>query len=154
MKHLNPTDNSGYIDMEPLIKEKFSHYPANVALLLTTLRTLIIDVASEDNINDLTETLKWNEPSYLAKKGSTLRFDWKPKYPQQYCLYFNCKTSLVETFKELYGDTFNYQDNRAIVFQLPDKLPLAELKHCISLSLRYHSIKHLPLLGSIRSSTN
>lgn len=136
--------------MEPLIKEKFSRYPANVVVLLTTIRTLIFDVAKEDNINDITETLKWNEPSYLTKKGSTLRFDWKPKYPQQYCLFFNCKTTLIETIKTLYGETFVYQGNRALVFQLTDELPLTELKHCISLSLRYHSIKQLPLLGSIR----
>jgi hypothetical protein len=136
--------------MEPLIKEKFSLYPSNVTLLLTALRTLIFDVANEDNIKDLTETLKWSEPSYVAKKGSTIRFDWKPKYPEQYCLYFNCKTSLIETFKEIYGGTFQYQGNRAIVFQLTDKLPVTALKHCISLSLRYHDIKHLPLLGSIK----
>jgi len=135
--------------MEHSIKEKFSSYPTNISVLLTRIRALIFEVAKEDDIEEITETLKWNEPSYLTKKGSPLRFDWKDKYPQQYCLYFNCKTSLVETYKELYGDIFNYQGNRAIVFQLADELPLTELKHCISLSLRYHKIKHLPLLGSI-----
>ncbi|NQZ81114.1 MAG: DUF1801 domain-containing protein [Colwellia sp.] len=137
--------------MEHSVKEKFSSYPTNVSVLLTRIRTLIFEVAKEDGIKEISEMLKWNEPSYLSKNGSTLRFDWKAKYPQQYCLYFNCKTSLVETFKELYGDTFSYQGNRAIIFQLTDELPLIELKHCISLSLRYHAIKHLPLLGSINA---
>ena len=138
--------------MEQSIKDKFSSYPTNISALLAKIRNLIFEVAKEVGIEDITEILKWNEPSYLTKNGSTIRFDWKAKYPQQYCLYFNCKTSLVETFKELYGDTFNYQSNRAIAFQLSDKLPIAELKHCISLSLRYRTIKHLPLLGGIASS--
>ena len=138
--------------MDLSVRQKFETYPEDISVLLRNIRALIFSVAKQDGITDIAETLKWGEPSYISKIGSTIRFDWKPKYPQQYCLYFNCKTSLVETFKELYGDTFNYQSNRAIAFQLSDKLPIAELKHCISLSLRYRTIKHLPLLGGIASS--
>ena len=38
-------------------------------------------------------------------------------------------------------------DNRAIVFDETDELPVDELKYCILLALRYHRVKHLPLLG-------
>ena len=134
--------------MEHSIKEKFSSYPTNISVLLTRIRALIFEVAKEDDIEEITETLKWNEPSYLTKKGSPLRFDWKDKYPQQYCLYFNCKTSLLETFKEIYGDTFTYEDNRAIVFKKNQVVPYKELAHCISMSFRYKKIKHLVLLGA------
>ena len=74
--------------------------------------------------------------------------DWKDKTPDQYAMYFNCNTSLVDTFKEVYGDTFKFAGNRAIVFNETDELPVNELKHCISLALTYHRVKRLPLLGA------
>ncbi len=94
------------------------------------------------------ETLKWGEPSYLTKGGSTIRMDWKQKSPHQYALYFNCNTSLVETFKSLYRGFFTFEGNRAIVFCETDELPVDALKHCVSLALRYHRLKHQPLLGA------
>ncbi|MFT6925203.1 MAG: hypothetical protein ACJAZP_000783 [Psychromonas sp.] len=130
------------------VQQKFSTYPADVAVLLGTVRDLIFNVAKQEGIFDITETLKWGEPSYVSKIGSTIRIDWKDKYPDQYCIYFNCKTSLIETFKEVYGDTFAYEGNRAIVFKINQVVPYKELAHCISMSLRYKKIKHLDLLGA------
>lgn len=134
--------------MEKEVKGKFDSYPEKIRPVLRKIRELILGVAKDDNISGLTETLKWGEPSYLSKYGSTVRYDWKPKNPEQYAVYFNCKTSLIETFKELYGDVFTYEGNRAIVFGLEDTLPEKQLRHCISMSLRYKKIKHLPLLGA------
>jgi hypothetical protein len=134
--------------MDLSVKQKFETYPENIAILLSNVRDLIFSVAKQDGISDLTETLKWGEPSYTPKMGSTIRFDWKAKYPDQYCIYFNCRTSLIETFKEVHGDIFTYEGNRAIVFKTSQNLPLKELAHCISMSLRYKKIKHLDLLGA------
>lgn len=134
--------------MDENVKQKFTTYPDNIAVLLHDIRNLIFGVAAQDGIAELEETLKWGEPSYISKSGSTIRFDYKDKAPQQFCIYFNCNTKLVETFKELYGDTFVYQGNRALVFELDQALPNKELAHCISLALRYKKIKHLPLLGA------
>ncbi len=130
------------------VQQKFSTYPESVAVLLNNVRDLILNVAKQDGITDITETLKWGEPSYVSKVGSTIRIDWKAKYPDQYCIYFNCKTSLIETFKEIYGDTFTYEGNRAIVFKINQVVPYKELSHCISMSLRYKKIKHLVLFGA------
>ncbi len=116
--------------------------------MLYDIRDLIFHVAAQDGVDGLEETLKWGEPSYLSKIGSTVRFDWKVKSPDQYGIYFNCKTSLVATFKELYGDLFVYSGNRAILFEVGQTIPIKELSHCISLSLRYKKIKHLELLGA------
>ncbi len=125
------------------MKEKFDTYPSNVLPLLMQLRSLIITVAEEsETILTLEETLKWNEPSYITKHGSTLRFDWKAKQPDQYALYFKCTSKLVPIIKQLYGNTFKYETSRAIVFKLTDKIPKKEVKHCISLALGYHLIKH------------
>ncbi len=133
----------------PAVAKVFRSYPEGIRQKLMHLRQLIIDVASEtSSIGDLDETLKWGEPSYLAKEGSTVRLAWKESKPAYYGVYFNCNTKLVDTFKEVYSDIFNFEGNRAIVFHRNDTVPATALKHCIALSLQYHKIKHLPLLGA------
>ena len=123
--------------------------PKNGKKTNVNLRKLVLETAETINgLDTLEETLKWGEPSYLTKHGSTVRMDWKSKTPNQYAIYFKCTSKLVETFKAIYKDTFQFEGNRAIVFQMDDKIPEAELKHCISLALNYHKIKHLPLLGA------
>tara|TARA_R110002111_G_scaffold94960_2_gene147107 strand:- start:279 stop:707 length:429 start_codon:yes stop_codon:yes gene_type:complete len=126
----------------------FSNYPDKVREKMLALRRLVIDTVKEiDGIVELEETLKWGEPSYLAKKGSTLRMDWKSKSPNQYAMYFKCTSRLVETFRVVFKDKFEFEDNRAIVFQLNDEIPEEELKACIKATLTYHKVKHLPTLG-------
>jgi hypothetical protein len=133
--------------MDPNVKQKYESYPSKAQIIFLKIRDAIFEVAHADGVGSIEETLKWGEPSYLVKGGSTIRMDWKPKNPNQISVYFNCKTTLVETFKEIFGDVFRYEGNREIVLLLSEELPLAELKICISLSLRYHKIKSLPLLG-------
>ncbi|WP_028470468.1 DUF1801 domain-containing protein [Neptunomonas japonica] len=133
--------------MQPAVREKFNSYPKHIKIVLMKVRALVLDIIHDNNLGDVKETLKWGEPSYLVKGGSTVRLDWKPKYPEQYFVFFNCKTKLVDTFKELYSDTLEFQGNRAIVLHVNDPLPQSELRHCLELSLKYKTIKHLPLLG-------
>ena len=133
---------------DPEVMAKFNSYPKPMRKKLMLLRQLVLDTASEiEGVNTLEETLKWGEPSYLTKSGSTIRMDWKKSKPDQYAMYFHCKTNLVDTFKEIYRDKFKFEGNRAIVFDESDEIPINELKHCISLSLTYHHRKHLPMLG-------
>lgn len=132
----------------PAVGLKFQTYPRAVRRKMETLRKLILDTASEiEHINEIEETLKWGEPSYLVKKGSTIRIDWKEKTPDQYAMYFKCTSKLVPTFRELYGDTFKYENNRAILFDMQDMVPKEHLKKCIELALTYHLVKNLPRLG-------
>lgn len=59
----NPKDN-----------EIFASYPDNVRDKMLFLRALVIKTAEETvGINELEETLKWGEPSFVTKNGSTLR---------------------------------------------------------------------------------
>lgn len=130
-------------------EKKFKNYPEEVLPKMEALRQLIFDAANEtDGLTQLEETLKWGEPSYQTKIGSTIRIDWKSKSPDQYAMYFTCTTSLVGTFKLIYGDLFSYEGNRALVFKLEDQIPAEQLKHCISLALTYHKVKDLPMLGA------
>ena len=126
----------------------FNNYPENIRHKMLYLRQLVFDTASEiSDIQQIEETLKWGEPSYLTKTGSAIRMDWKQSKPDQYAMYFHCKTKLVDTFKELYSDKLTVEGNRALIFNINENVPITELTHCITLALTYHQIKHLPLLG-------
>jgi hypothetical protein len=130
------------------VNDVFNNYPDFIKPKMQYLRSLILDVAKNtEEIYGIEETLKWGEPSYLVKKGSTIRIDWKPKKPDQYAMYFKCTSKLVETFKTIFEDVFEYEGHRAIVFKIDDNIPETELKQCIETALTYHKIKHLPFLG-------
>ena len=131
------------------VESVFENYPNEIHPKMMDLRQLIINTAYEtEGVSALEETLKWGEPSYLTKGGSTIRIDWKPAKPDEYALYFNCKSKLVDTFEELYRQELTFDGNRAIVLKISDDIPNNELKHCIALALTYHRVKHLPLLGA------
>jgi hypothetical protein len=129
------------------VAEVFEKYPQSVQKKMMFCRQLNLDTASDEGIENLEETLKWGEPSYLVKGGSTIRIDWKKSNSKQYAMYFHCKTKLVDTFKEINHDVFRFEGNRAIVFDIDDKIQVEALKHCVKLSLTYHGIKHLSMLG-------
>lgn len=134
--------------MKAEVKEKFDSYPKRIKPLILQLRELVFSVAEDLNRGEIDETLKWGEPSYLAKNGSPVRMDWKPKYPDHYFLFFHCQTKLVDTFRELYSDVLEFEGNRAIVLDTKKDLPKNAIRHCIEMAMRYKSIKHLPLLGA------
>ncbi|MGR5498178.1 DUF1801 domain-containing protein [Vibrio diabolicus] len=133
--------------MDKAVKDRFDEYPDNARVRLEELRNLVFQVASELELGEVDETLKWGEPSYSVKTGSPLRMDWKLKSPNNYYLFFNCQTKLVDTFRELYGDELVFQGNRAIVLTLSKPLPETVIKSCLELALSYHQRKNLPLLG-------
>ena len=130
------------------VKTVFDNYPETIKDKMLNLRELILETAKEtEEVLELEETLKWGEPSYITKHGSTLRIDWKKKTPNQYAMYFNCSSQLVATFRIVFKQTFDFEGNRALVFQINEPLPENELKQCVKAALRYHKIKKLPLLG-------
>lgn len=129
------------------IKEKFDSYPPEAKTRLYQLRELIFEIAEDERLGKITEELKWGEPSYSSTLGSPIRIVWKPKNPAYVSLFVNCKTILIETYKEIYQDTFSYRGNREITLPLSQPMPMQELRHCISMALKYHQIKKFPLLG-------
>lgn len=136
------------IEQDPQVNRKFESYPPAIRKKLIYLNDLIVEVADEMEGNSLLEvSLKWGEPSYKVKKGSPIRIDWKAKDPDQYAMYFVCTTSLVETFRMVYGNLFRYGENRALLFALDDQVPVKELKDCISMALNYQALKDIPFLG-------
>ena len=129
------------------VRKIFESYPNIFRQKLLFLRKLIFEVVAENKGMVCQETVKWGEPSYIVKKGSTIRIAWKSNTPDQYAMYFNCNTNLIETFRTIYGAQFNFEGNRAIIFNKDDEIPELELKHCIFAAISYHSRKHKPFLG-------
>ena len=117
----------------PDVASVFRAYPAPMR------RRLIFDTAAGLGVGRLEETLRWGEPAYVTTtgSGSTIRINRRRTDPKQYAMYFHCRTSLVDTFRTVFPDTFTFEGNRAIVFDEGDRLPVRELAICISTALTY-----------------
>ncbi|HRK54461.1 MAG TPA: DUF1801 domain-containing protein [Cyclobacteriaceae bacterium] len=130
------------------VSKILEQYPPRARKKLLQLRRLILTTAkATEGVDQLVETTKWGEPSYLTKTGSTIRMDWKPKTPDNYYLYFICSTELVNTFRIIFGEELAFESNRAIVLNLKEPMPTEPLRRCITLALTYQKVKHLPMLG-------
>ena len=136
----------------PAVAKAFEAYPPKIRRKLLALRELILQTAaSTQGVGQLDETLKWGEPAYLTTEsgsGSTVRIDWKASKPNQYAMYFNCQTTLVETFKTLFPNEFTYEGNRAIVFQESAPIPEDALAFCVAAALTYHRTGKAKRAGS------
>jgi hypothetical protein len=120
----------------------FRTYPAPLRARLMVLRDLVFDVAAKTTgVGALQETLKWGQPSYLTAEtgsGTTIRIDRVKANEGRCAMYFHCQSGLVETFRELYPDSFVFEGKRAIVFEATDRVPVRALRHCIGLALTHH----------------
>jgi uncharacterized protein DUF1801 len=124
------------------VAEAFDAYPPGMRRKLLALRELIFQTAAETpGVGELEEALKWGEPAYLttaSKSGSTVRIDWKKKRPDEYALYFNCQTKLIDTFRTLFPRGLRFEGNRAIVFHASDSVPRDALAVCLRAAFTYH----------------
>lgn len=129
----------------PAVAAVFAAYPSTIRPKLMALREAIFrTAAATEGVGEVEETLRWGEPAYVTSKsgsGSPIRIDWKKKSPAQYAMYFICTTTLVDTFRPLFPNDFEYEGNRAIVFQEDDAVPMDSLAFCISMALTYRQGK-------------
>ena len=58
-------------------EKRVEAFPMHVQPTFDCLRALVHEVAQKSEISQLHETLRWGEPSFVARHGSTLRMDWK-----------------------------------------------------------------------------
>lgn len=132
----------------PKAKNFLDKYPKSIFEKLYAIRELVIESAEEiEEIDQLEETLKWGELSFISKIGSTIRMDWKEKTPNQYAIYFQCTSRLVDTFRLVFDDKLQFEGKRAIIFNLNQEVPKEIVKQCIKAALCYHKVKHLETLG-------
>ena len=71
--------------------------------------------------------------------------------PGQYAVYFHCQTDLVETFRELYPELV-LAAIAPFVLDAAEKLPEAELRHCVALALTYHLRKRAKIADARRAA--
>ncbi|WP_369721441.1 DUF1801 domain-containing protein [Bradyrhizobium sp. LLZ17] len=130
---------------EPLLPREvsraFDAFPLPIRRRLLEVRKLIFATAkAHDDVGRLTETLKWGEPAYLTEEtgsGSTIRLG-RVKDSERAAILFNCRTTLVDTFRERFPDRFEYRQTRALLLDFAGALPTQELTVCLSLALTYH----------------
>jgi hypothetical protein len=124
------------------VQAVFDNYPEFSRPHMLALRRLVFEVAAElPEVGRLEETLKWGEPAYLTpvtRSGTTIRMDWKSRAPEVCAVYFNCQTTLVDTFRSLFPDVFSFEGNRALLMPLDRPLPEDAVKTCIAAALTYH----------------
>jgi hypothetical protein len=123
----------------------YASYPAAQRRRVLALRELILDVAAKTaGVGPLEESLKWGEPAFVtaqSKSGSTVRIAWKKSRPTQYAMYFNCQTTLVDSFKTMFPTAFRFEGNRALLFDEHDEVPVEALRICVAMALTYHAKK-------------
>ena len=111
---------------------------------VVAVRALILETAASlPEVGPLTETLKWGQPAYLtaqSKSGTTIRLGWDAD-GGAISLFVHCQTSLVDTWRQRYGDELTFVGNREISIPTDTDLPRAPLQHCIAMALTYHSRK-------------
>jgi hypothetical protein len=124
------------------VKLAFDALPAPVRRRLLEVRKLIFAAArADDAVGRLTETLKWAEPAYLTEQsgsGSTIRLGRVKDSEAHAAVLFNCKTTLIETFRERFPHQFEYRQNRALLLPVAGALAKQPLGVCLSLALTYH----------------
>jgi hypothetical protein len=120
----------------------FAAFPEPVRARLLEVRKLIFETAADiERIGPLTETLKWGEPAYLTEasgSGSTIRLGWFRSSERGCAVLFNCRTTLVDDFRNRFPDLFAYEKNRAILLDPRKPLPGAQLSACLAMVLTYH----------------
>lgn len=117
----------------------FASYPAGIKAKLLGLRRVLLAVAAKMDV-DIEETLRWGQPAYIAKGGSTIRIDRLKGDASRVAMFFICHTDLIASFRELYPE-LSYEGNRAILLDVRGRLPEDALRHCVSLALTYRSRK-------------
>lgn len=127
---------------DPNVAEAFRTFPPAIRKQLRKLRSLIFETAARtDGVGEIVETLKWGQPSYQTDKpreGTPIRIG---PHGDGYAMFVHCGTSLVATYRELYGDELECEGKRAVVFSMQDELPEEIMRHCIALALTYHKRK-------------
>ncbi len=128
----------------PDVAAVYADFPAAPRRALLALREVILRTAAAlPEVGELTETLKWGEPSYLPKAnrvGTTVRIAWKEKTPDQVAMFVHCQTNLIDTFRTRFPE-LRYEGNRAVVFDVVGPLPEEVVAECVEMALTYHLAK-------------
>jgi hypothetical protein len=127
--------------LPPAFVGAIAPWPATARTRFMHLRRIVLDTARDIPDLDVLETLKWGQPSWLPDRpriGSTLRAGWSAAHPDRLTLFVHCQTTLAETMRTLYPDSFHFEGDRAMHLALSAPLPEQAIAHCADLTLTYH----------------
>jgi Domain of unknown function (DU1801) len=131
-----------FAPMPANVAAAFAAFPERVRARLLEVRDLIFETAADiDDVGPLKEALKWSEPAYLTEatgSGSTIRLGWLRSSERGCAVLFNCRTTLVDDFRNQFPDVFTYEKNRAILLDAREPLPELALSVCLGMALTYH----------------
>ena len=127
------------------VAQAFNAIPDAARACLLPLRAMIFETAAENAaIGELSETLKWGQPSYLTeqtKAGSTLRLGTHGESGEP-AIFVICTTDLIDRFKTHYPDEWTYQGNRVLLpgWTPADQMNMTQrdaLRHCMAMVLTH-----------------
>lgn len=121
---------------DPRVQAVYEARPADVRERMLALRALVYEVAADLEL-DVQEALRWGEPAYLSRRGTTLRIDAKDPPSGRCQLFVHCQTELVRTFRERHPGVLETEGTRALHVELAKPLPLEPLRDFIAMALTY-----------------
>jgi hypothetical protein len=138
--------SSSVPELPPEVEAVFASVAEPARAELLRLRALIARVADGlPGVAPLSASLKWGEPSFAPGKagiGSSVRL--AAQRDGRVAMHFICHTGLVDRFRELYPQTFEFAGNRSILIEPGSRFDQAALSHCIAMALTYHADKRRP----------
>lgn len=122
------------------VKAAFEAFSPPVFEGVMRLRDLVFEVAHETpEAGAIEEALRWGQPSYLTpetKSGTTIRLG--PSKVGGFAIFTHCQSRVIPAFRELVGDAFCYDGNRAVLFRDVGDIQVAPLAILIRHALTYH----------------
>ncbi len=121
---------------DPAVEAVFNTFPDDVREGLLLLREQIFTVAkTSKTVTPITEALRWGQPAYLSKTGSTLRLGI-PK-TGGFAIYAHCQTTIMSDFVRMFPEGFKVEGNRAIHFANQHEIDTDKLHFLISRAQTY-----------------
>ncbi|MEX0349348.1 MAG: DUF1801 domain-containing protein [Paracoccaceae bacterium] len=121
----------------PKIEAAFAAFPPATRGGLLRLRDLIFDTAAAlPEPATLSEELKWGQPAYLTRKGTTIRLG-VPKHAQ-FGLFVHCQTRLIAEFTETFPGEDRIEGTRAVLFDDQGEISAERHGWLIARALTYH----------------
>ncbi|APG48902.1 DUF1801 domain-containing protein [Phaeobacter porticola] len=121
----------------------FDRVPPDAREGLLRLRRLIFEVAAQDpEVGEVTETLKWGQPSYTAAKaglGTPLRLGCSKR--ARFALLVHCQSRVIDNFANRYPAWDKFDGTRAVLFDTPEEVEPLRHGWLIRHALTYHRDK-------------
>lgn len=119
----------------PEIQAAFDKFSPDERKKLLVVRRLIFECAAAIGANPVAESLRWGQPSYLVKNGSSLRLGIGKT--GQAAIFAHCQSSIISNFATVFGADFQLDGTRAVYLDQVEQGVLEKLRFLILHGLQY-----------------